>query len=65
VIWESIKGFFGAIGAVFGFASKRSDLNNTPEMKRRDEAQKKNNEDDKNAKAIRNADEDAVRKNLS
>lgn len=58
------KGFW-AVAEVFGYAKHRSDLCNTPEMQRRQEAQRENEQDDKDNEAIRNRDEKAAKNSLS
>lgn len=55
----------GMLKEIFGFVNKKTDLNNTPEMKKRAEAQKENNADDQDAKNIRNRDVDSTRNALS
>ncbi len=64
-IVEGIVQGFRAIAEFFGLISKRSDLNNTDEMKKRSEAQKENDQDDQDDKNIANRDLGASRNNLS
>ena len=64
-IIEAIAGFFRAIGEVTGLISKRSDLNNTPEMKSRDEAKKRSEDDDKISKEVKDGDDEAIRNRIS
>lgn len=54
-----------AVAAIFGFAQKKTELNNTPEMQNAAQAQKQNNQKDDDAKAIANGDVDAVSNKLS
>lgn len=65
MIWDAIKGLLGAAGAIFGYFTKRSDLKNTKEMKKAEEAQKETDANDADAKAIRDRNLDASRNNLS
>lgn len=65
MIPQLISNFFGACKEFFGFANKRSDLKNTPEMKKRDEAQKENDLKDDNEKIIADGDVTATRNTLS
>lgn len=60
-----ISGLFNVIAGFFGYVSKRSDLNNTPEMKKRDELRKETEQNDEDSKDIRNADLDAIRRKSS
>ena len=59
---QSIGAFFSAIGAYFGWAGKRSDLNNTPEMKKADEAQKAQKTRDEIIREIQNGNIEAQRR---
>lgn len=61
----AIGGAFRVIGEFLGLISKRSDLANTPEMKKAAEAQKGQNEQDAIQKEIRDNDLDALRRRLS
>jgi hypothetical protein len=60
-----LKDLFAAIAAIFGLASKRSDLNNSEEMKKRAAAQKEIEQDDKDDETISKRDLDATRNSLS
>ena len=62
---QSIGAVFHAIAAYFGWAAKRSDLNNTTEMKKTDEAQKAQNEQDSILKEIKAGDLEALRNRSS
>lgn len=59
---QSIGAFFGAIGAYFGWAGKRSDLNNTVQMKTAAEAQKAADERDKIIAEIKAGNIEALRR---
>jgi hypothetical protein len=65
MIPEFITQFFRAAAEAFGFINKRSDLNNTPEMKKRADAQNEIDQDDSDDKNIANRDLDASRNSLS
>lgn len=60
-----IKNFFGAVSAVFGFATKKTELANTPEMQTREKFRKENEATDKDAIAIKNKDEEYIKNTLS
>ena len=64
-MWSWISGFFNAIGSVFGYFTRRSELNNTPEMKRADRAQKDAAEADRVHDEIKRGDLDSIRNDLS
>lgn len=51
-IFTAIGAFFSSVGAYFGWAKARSDLNNTPEMKAAAEAQKQADADAKNVQDL-------------
>ena len=54
-----------ALGEIFGFINRKADLNNTPEMKKSQEAQKEAENDDEIARIIRDRDLKAGRNRLS
>jgi hypothetical protein len=60
-----LKDLFAAIAAILGLVSKRSDLNNSEEMKKRAAAQKEIEQDDKDDETISKRDLDATRNSLS
>jgi hypothetical protein len=60
-----VSAIFGAIANVFGYLRDRTNLNNTPEMKKADCAKKDCKLEDKKLKEIKNADLKAIRKRLS
>lgn len=60
-----ISDFFKAVGAFFGFIDKRSDLNNTPEMKTNAEKEKEMEQEDQDVEDIKKRDLDAVRRSAS
>lgn len=62
---EVISKAFDVVAQFFGYTKHRSELNNTPEMKKRAEAQAENKQDDKDANAIKNRDEKAAQDALS
>lgn len=55
---EYLKAFLNAIGALFGWLNKRSDLANSPEMKKRREAQDEQTQKDAGAVEISGAAKD-------
>lgn len=59
------KEFFGAVGAYFGWAGKRSDLNNTPEVKTAVGAQKEVDAITKEQNDIKKDDPDAIGRDIS
>lgn len=63
-----IQGFLAglkALGVFLGIIDKEIELHNTPEMKKRDEAQKEIKQDDADIKAIAEKDSDHVERGLS
>ncbi len=68
-MWTSIvelaSNFFGAIKETFGFAGKRSDLNNTADMKQAKEAKGEAAANDKASKAIATKNLDEIRNDLA
>jgi hypothetical protein len=60
-----LKDLFAAIAAIFGLVNKRSDLNNTDEMKKREILKEENNQNDDDARNIKDGDLDAIRRKLS
>ena len=60
-----LKDIFAAIAAIFGLVSKRSDLNNTEEMKKRQNLQNENKQNDEDSENIKDGDLDSIRKKLS
>lgn len=54
-----------AIGAFFGYSQHRSEINNSPEMKKRDEMQKEIYADDQDDKNITERNLDDSRNSLS
>lgn len=62
---ELIGQIFRAIAEAFGFVQKRTDLNNTPAMVQRDEAQKEVNQDNDDVETISSKDLDSTRNKLS
>lgn len=64
-MWGIFSGVFGAIGSLFSYFGKRSDLNNTEEMKKATTQQKEAATQDADRGAISNADESYLKDNLS
>lgn len=60
-----IGDIFRAVTAIFGFGQKKLELNNTPEMQKRSEAQKETNQDDIDAKILKDGDVDDLRNRSS
>jgi hypothetical protein len=60
-----ISNLFAAIAAVFGFVGKRSDLNNSEEMKKRQTLRTENLQNDDDAANIKAGDIDTIRNKLS
>ena len=60
-----LKDIFAAIAAIFGLVGKRSELNNAEDMKKRKILQNENQLNDEDAKNIKDADLDAIRRKLS
>lgn len=57
-----LSGIFTAISQVFGWISGRSAVNNAPDMKAAAIAQKQKDQDDLDAKRIKDADIDSIRR---
>lgn len=64
-IIATITAGFQAIKEFFGFANKKIELNNTPEMRAACERQKEQDENNKDDEDIKNADLDDSRNRLS
>ena len=62
---DLISNIFGAVKEFFGFQNKRLDLKNTQAMKDADAAQKEQDKKDAINKAIREKNEDEIRKGIS
>ena len=62
---EAISNFFGAIKELFGFASKRSDLRNSSDMKQAKEAKTEAAAVDTTNQAIARNDVQEIRNELS
>lgn len=60
-----LKDLFAAIAAIFGLVGKRSDLNNTEEMKKRKVLKEENNQNDDDARNIKDGDLNSIRNKLS
>ena len=60
-----ISGLFNAIAGFFGWMKGRNDLKNTPEMKKAETAQKKNDERDRVHRDIKEGNEESIRNDLS
>jgi hypothetical protein len=57
--------FFRAVAEVFGFVNKRTDLKNQPAVVKAAEANQENRAVDESAKAVKERNEDQIRKELS
>lgn len=64
-MFEIIGAAFGAIKEFFGFANKKLELNNTPEMIARAKAQKELDQTDKDENDIKNQNKKAAEDALS
>lgn len=62
---ETIGAIFKAIAAYFGWAGKRQDLNNSPEMQKAEAAQVEANAVSQTEKAVAARDEKATRNELA
>ena len=59
-----LDGFFKAVGGFFSWLGKRQELNNSPEMIKRDEARKDTKNNDEITREIRSGDERSFRDRL-
>lgn len=60
-----IRDIAKAVASIFGWIGKRQELNNSPEMQKRATAQKEVDQDNQDAKSIKNKDIDDIRNRLS
>lgn len=64
-ILAAISNLFSAVGSWFGFAGKRSDLNNAPDVKAAAEAEAQVKQQDTTRGAIANRDTKEIRNELA
>lgn len=64
-IVSALNSFFSAVGQLFGFAGKRSDLNNAPDVKAAAESEHQAKQDDRARAAIANKDTNEIRNELA
>lgn len=65
MIWSFLTSFFQAVGSVFGFASKRQDLKNAPDVRQAEIAQKNSDAKDKIEDHVEKRDVDATRRDIA
>lgn len=64
-ILEILKAWGMALANIFGYAKDKQTLNNTPEMKKANEAQKNQEKFDKITEDTAKGDDESIRNNLS
>jgi len=63
-MWESFKAWGAAIAAALGLIQKRQELNNTPDMIARQQAERDQKSSDKYDEALSKDDEETIRDSL-
>lgn len=64
-MWSSIGAFIQMIASVFGIVQRRQDLNNSTEMQRAAQAKKDQEEKDRINRALKDEDEEEIRRRMS